>query len=478
MKEKYGKIGTIILLAALLLSGCGKAETPAAQPVTEPETQETAAEAAQETEKTSPAAGIDIDDSLRFVLEVDTNAPHDIVRAEEYFLNQAYPQQMAEYFDDFELVESYGYVNGWMLFSGEPKTEISWPYTEQDGKRLYCRSYTLSSQDLVNWSAEKSYPMEPLRELESDRFIGNYQQEDYILYDKVVKDLVSAELYVVQEGKSYTVTDSSTLKELERALSPKAHSNFQGRIINTGFAGGTDDYNPLYLSFADGSRKLVYTARDGADAVRIWSETYAYDMDKSIFELFGVDIPAAGYASDENGNTIAAVKYIECETNPSGQPVEMECTREFIYDVAGNLADCWFYIDYADERHVQHESYRYDEQGCEIWHGYYDVNEKANELFNWTATEYNEKRQIIQETAWYYTDDGAEQISNYHTYTYDELGRLTAEVFHYRDGTENLGSSNFYYYDDQGLRHVYLMDEEGNLYRPGEQNSDTPLRKD
>lgn len=62
---------------------------------------------------------------------------------------------------------------------------------------------------------------------------------------------------------------------------------------------------------------------------------------------------------------------------------------------------------------------------------------------------------------------------------YDEQNRLTAIIYHYRDGREGLSSGNSYFwYDDAGLRHAYGVDQEGNLIGgPEESDGDRPLRR-
>jgi hypothetical protein len=52
----------------------------------------------------------------------------------------------------------------------------------------------------------------------------------------------------------------------------------------------------------------------------------------------------------------------------------------------------------------------------------------------------------------------------YYDYHYDEQNRLTAIIYHYRDGREGLPSGNSYFwYDEHGLRHSYGVDQDGHL---------------
>ncbi len=474
--KRRGGLWLLLLLAALLLSGCaGKTvqETPAAP----------AASAAPAQE---PGEELVFDDSQSFSY-VDPGYAYAQELARTY-MEELYPQKIAEAFDGYSLVGSDvqsardgRLVYGWLAFDGSPKG-ADWPRTELDGRQVYCRSFSLSTQGDGEWSARRSFAMEPLRLWSTREEIYPEGAEagtgvpprDIVLREDTVEGLVSARLTVSELGKDYTLTDPAALAELERALSGSAAASV--------LPDSCGHFDPLLLRFADGSRRLIYTAGDGSNIHKLWANqpSRVSSLGKSLWELFGVEAQPAGWTAGEDG---CARSLLESEgtyvsgTGPyTGKVTEWE-TQELLYDAQGRLTVSdyqrkptdEFRRDYIDgellpEVLCDRTEFSYDEEGRLSQILSYWTSIQGYELHETTAYRYDEAGRLLEKTV-----DHGQDIWRYQTvtrYEYDEEGRLTAAVRVSDGGVETLTE---YWYDGVGRRHERVDDGLG---------TDTPARRE
>ena len=456
---KKNLICVVLLLAMLAVSGCGGAqENPALSenPVSaeSPVPEDSAAPAAATAEEVSL-----VDDSLIFEFD-----PEDFRGVRDSFLQQQYPRLMAEYFDGFQYVDSLiiggnQLLTGWICFTGTPKAETGWRQTELNGEPVYCRSVNLHCEDGIHWTAEKSFSMEPLQQLAATEYLQGETPEsgmEIVSYEKRVKGLCSAELYVSDLGERYSLTDSNALQALEKALLP-LNPIGANQALSCAPAGCTH-CDPIYLTFSDGSSALALTAGDGANAVSLWYGVWeVYNSNLSIYELFGVERKAAGYSLDAGGLTTATIT-----TNDywsfgwDHEPVVL--SQEYVYDQNGCRVEERSSIVSADPLDMDsiaaqgsRKEYEFDSQGHEIEKRVY----LDNELVETVTSEYDTEDLLIKQITSFPGGGGC-----FYTYDYDEQGRLTAIIYHFADGQEGR-ANHFYWYDENGGRHEYALDESG-----------------
>ena len=207
------------------------------------------------------------------------------------------------------------------------------------------------------------------------------------------------------------------------------------------------DNNPLYLRFEDGSSRLVLTAADGSNLCYAWGLWYAYMDGESIFQRFGVPLEAEGYESLPGGGVCATVndydfrvgqRIITVEYSAQGDPVSWLTWQESTENRPGEILRRY---EYDADRHRVKEEYLED-----------------GELYTTTVYEYSGDLLVRME----------QRLSTggmvYETYGYDELGRLIEQNSYYPDAIGGpISSSGAFWYDDQGYRHAYAKDENGNL---------------
>ena len=469
-KTKLILIPVLLLAAVLLLPGCAgetaAPEVPGAAPM--------------QAESPAPDAGeaLDIDDSLSFQ-NTSLYSIEDII---QYVADELYPARMAEFFDGYRAVAADlnsarggTMIYGWLAFTGTPKTALSWPTTELNGEAVYCRSVNLCTEDNITWTAGKSFAMEPLRLPRLEEYFPTEEAPtDIIIYDRAVKDLVSARLYVSQLEKEYTLTDLAALRELERALSMDSNG-LKLITVNTGIPTGCDFYNPMFLEFADGDARLVYTAGDGSNACRLWDEYgrwQIYGTGKSLFELFGVELEAAGYSTEEDRTVIAHCSFRQ---EMDGRQVYEEA--EYHYDGNDRLIS---YHSFYDPEEVKEKApfgidnlweYEYDDQGRLMEERWYRATARGFGLNETWTNEYDDRGCLIESHCEHGQGEWYRSFS--HTYEYDEFGRLIARVYEAGEKTERRIE---YWYDDNGLRHQYVVDEFGAQLDPNGEN-DRPVRR-
>lgn len=461
MKPK--KLVALLSLSALLLSSCASGEGASPAPESTAATAEPAAAAAQAQESPAglvvlpmedPMAGID--DSLSFSVELDFDSPGYNQCMLENF-KAAYEEKLSPYFEDIEIDDIScrgsilsGGLTGWFTFTAAPS-----PGSGIEPRELYCRSFNIRSESegrtLIEF--QRSWPMEPVDYLSQYPSYDGPMADSDIMFDayreKEVSGLVEAELYVKQLDSRYILTDPEELEVLALSLSEND--------IGSADPASSCDNNPLYLRFEDGSSSLVLTAADGSNLCYAWGLWYAYMDSESIFQRFGVPLEAEGYETLPGGGVRTTVndydfrvgqRIITVEYSAQGDPVSW-LTRQ---ESSGNQpAEILRRYEYDTGRHRVKEEYLED-----------------GELYTTTVYEYSGDLLVRME----------QRLSTggmvYETYGYDELGRLIEQNSYYPDAIGGpISSSGAFWYDDQGYRHGYKEDENGNLVG----YEDQPIRK-
>lgn len=461
MKPK--KLVALLSLVALLLSSCASGEGASPAPESTAATAEPAAAAAQAQESPAglvvlpmedPMAGID--DSLSFSVELDFDSPGYNQCMLENF-KAAYAEKLSVYFEDIEIDDIScrgsilsGGLTGWFTFTAAPR-----PGSGIEPREIYCRSLNIYSgnEDRTLMEFERSYPMEPVEYLSQwpsyEELMADLDTMISASKEKKLSGLVEAELYVRQLDSRYILTDPEELEVLALSLSEND--------IGSADPASSCDNNPLYLRFEDGSSRLVLTAADGSNLCYAWGLWYAYMDSESIFRRFGVPLEAEGYETLPGGGVRTTVhdydfrvgqRIITVEYSAQGDPVSW-LTRQ---ESSGNQpAEILRRYEYDTGRHRVKEEYLED-----------------GELYTTTVYEYSGELLVRREES---SPTGG---GYYETYTYDELGRLIEQNSYYPDAIGGpISSSGAFWYDDQGYRHGYKEDENGNLVG----YEDQPIRK-
>ena len=340
----------------------------------------------------------------------------------ELAVRVAYRDTIAPYIRDFELVD-YGAahlsrgVGGWMLFRGTPKKAIDWKRIPTEGGELFCRSFQIIN-DNGTLTAGESFDALPYRPLEQFEFVtvNGEEKENWLGTD--LAEITAATLYVQQTGLDYTLSDPQDLSELNSML----------RFSE--ITGGTDcqTWNPLYLTFADGRHALAFTAADGSDSVGIFGALQRYQYGRTIFDLFGVPLEAAGYTRHDG-----VLTYREDDDRPGA----LRSWEETDYTVGGQLIARRVMSDMLRE-----SRYEYDDRGHLTRQSWWEGDTMTVEVL---YTYDNAGRLIRKEEnfgrGWAKT-----------SYEYDAQGRLTAELHSDSDDLPGAIGGNIYYsYDEDGI---------------------------
>lgn len=297
-------------------------------------------------------------------------------------------------------------------------------------------------------------PTEPIREF----VLTEDGQLEFA--DKMLTGLTAAELYVKQLDQSFIITESERLRELEAALSLQLGYPF----YLSGEYNVVDDIesaNPLYLYFEDGSSRLIHTMADGSCGTTIW-DRFGFNSNKSIFDMFGVPLEAAGYTYNADGTTTVTTYTTLNAPGPEAKEVQEE--RHTVYAPDGKvLSKSSPYAFYYGGAFL-HE-YKYDEYNKLL-----SITVSSEGVILETQVyEYNEFDKISKHTS--YDTDGNWTVR--YEYSYDEQGRIVAEMDYYAIGTQGVGT--FFWYDENGEQHSYTYEHDGSIY--GEAPPDGPIRK-
>ena len=472
------RIIVFLLLAALLLGGCGT-RTP------EAETSETpnASAAAPNTEIRDWSEPNAVDDSYSF--QHDPTAYYEQTGDDSGLSGLIEKTLLPEYVDrwvdggevlwtEFHGLSSGGNQSGayygWIAFTGTPKTELGWRTADFNGTECYCRSIFIreipNGDGTYTVVTAKSWTMKDVLVNDTVAAIGI---ED-LFSGRALPTLASAELYVPQLGKSFVMTEETALRSLEKALSKEADTV---HITPTGADFGEQEtLCPLYLRFADGRRALLFTAGDGADGCTDGFNFGAVFGAESVFERFGVPLDAAGYTHNADGSTTV--------TNSFGADNTERMMSTARYDAQGRLVyreQVWTWADRDDtDVHTDTVSYREDGKVTSTL-GRSNLGQ-SDEYTTLTTYIYKERGDLTRINVEYDPTD-IFGPGYYRELRYDEQNRLVAYVFHYADGREGLPSGNTYFwYTDEGQRCLYIVDADGNLIGgPDGASGDNPLRK-
>ena len=337
-------------------------------------------------------------------------------------VSAVYEQQIAPEIRDFELVdyslEWGGVTMGWISFKGTPKRALDWNRIPTQDGELYCRSVLVTTDEQGMPVAGESFDMLPVEKLGNTRNIGTADDPDIVWLGTEQKDIASAALYVQQTGKTYTLSDPADLEALTLMLRKDEVSSFDS---------GDRRFNPLNLTFTDGSRGLAFTAASGANAVWIHGQWQGYQYGKTLFELFGVPLEAKGYTRQngvlssrmEEGAPRSMLDWVEYDWTENGDPME----RRVMSDK------------------LRPARYEYDEQHNRVRETWWEGETMTRE----TVNEYDEDGKILRsETRFGNNWMKAE-------YRYDAEGRLIEEIHSDSDDRPGAIGGNVYYrYDEEG----------------------------
>ena len=336
-------------------------------------------------------------------------------------ISAVYEQQIAPYILDFHLVDysiEWGRAEiGWISFTGTPVKPVNWRTVPSDKGTVYCRSVCVTRDENGLPLALESFDMLPIPKKDMAKNIGTEENPDYVWLKNEAKDLASASLYVQQDGKTYTVSDPTALEALTLML--------RGSDIDS-FDAGDSRFNPLYLTYTDGSRDLVFTAASGANAFWQFGMWQAYQYGRTIFDLFGVPLEAKGYTNHEGILTA----HVDSPDQSMLKWIEMDYTEN------GDLIERRIMSD-----QVRQMRYEYDENHNCVRETWWDGGVMSNEI----VSSYDENGRTL------HSETRTRNVVSISDYEYDEFGRLTAEIHHDNDDAPGFTGGNIYYsYDVDG----------------------------
>lgn len=361
-------------------------------------------------------------DSL--VLSSEPDFGSRVTEEELYYIKLAYKESIEPYISDFKLIDytliaSSSVKDGWVQFSGTPKTKLDWECVSTGGTNIYCRSLNMSSDDTGTWTMGAAYDALPYKMMIDYQNIGTAESPDYVRVWYDMNSITSASLYVQQLGKSYSLP-ADKLPMLSLML---RDDGTPGAALNC------ESYNPIWLTFADGRTAVVYTAGNGSNGYTGGlNGRCAYGLGMSIFELFGVPLEAEGYSEHDGivtahskGNDFSMLTWVEYDYIPGGFAIERRVN---------------------DGQNTRWSNYEYDEAGHllrDIWH---DPDGRVSNTITYT---YDDSGKLLEA---YTVNDRFWTRSEY---IYDELGRLTlikAYDDEHPEGNERAYA--YYNYDSDG----------------------------
>ena len=336
-------------------------------------------------------------------------------------VSAVYEQQIAPYIRDFELVdfslEQSGATMGWISFKGTPKKALDWRRIPTADGDLFCRSVLVTKDEQGLPVVGESFDMLPIQKLGNSINLGTAENPDWIWTKNQRKPIASATLHVQQTGKDYTISNPADIEVLTLMLRDDEVSSFDRDDMR---------FNPLYLTFTDGSRGLAFTAASGANAVWIYGDWQGYQYGKTIFELFGVPLKTKGYTRhdgvltsrlEEGPNSM--LRWVEYDWEENGNPKE----RRVMSD------------------QMRPARYEYDAHNNRVRETWWEGETMTRE----TVSAYDAEGKILHSET---QNLGAWMTAEYH---YDDQGRLTEEIHHDSDDASGAIGGNIYYsYDAEG----------------------------
>lgn len=371
---------------------------------------------------------VDPAELIELSADIDLSA---VKEPELYYVKLAIEQSILPYIDDFDLIDydlapSTGCTMGWIEFSGTPRQALDWDCVSINDTNVYCRSLNLINPDRSGeWSMAEPFdmlPYHPLRAFEEGGIYHGFENEEKL------KNIASASLYVPETGEIYTL---STAQELET----------MGRMLNNGYSGSSNgclSWNPLYLTFNDGSSALFYTNGDGSNFVSSGNFSGTYGLGMSIYELFNVPLEAAGYT--RNGDTVTARTL-----HPYG--IFGDEWHEMDYTAGGLPLTRRVHSHNYGEDCVRWTDFEYDSQGRLICSKSYEAD---GSLTVTKTNEYNQSGQLVYSETVMFGERSA-----WCSYFYDEQERLIREEHNDNDDAPGFtGGWVYYEYDSDGTCHV------------------------
>ena len=336
-------------------------------------------------------------------------------------ISAVYEQQIAPYIRDFQLTDyciEWGRTDvGWISFTGTPVKSLNWRKVPSDKGEVYCRSVCVTTDEDGLPKAMESFDMLPIRKLDMSRNIGTEEKPDWIWLKNERKTIASAALYVQQTGETYTVSDSASLEALTLMLRDDDTDSWDAEDCR---------FNPLYLTYIDGSRALIFTAASGTNAFWQYGQWQGYQYGRTIFDLFGVPLEAKGYREQDGILTAhmdspdpQLLKWIEVDFSRDGDLVE----RRIMSDA------------------VRQKRYEYDGNHHRIRETWWDGGKMSNEI----VSSYDEDGRIL------HSETHTGNMWSIADFEYDDEGRLTAEIHRDNDDAPGTSYGNIYYsYDEDG----------------------------
>ena len=336
-------------------------------------------------------------------------------------ISAVYEQQIAPYIRDFRLMDWCIDINstdiGWITFTGTPVKPLNWRTVPSEKGNVYCRSVCVTTDENGLPLALDSFDMLPIRKLDMGKNIGTEENPDWIWLANEQKPIVSASLYVQQTGETYTISDAASLEALTLMVKKSDINSFDE---------GDPRFNPLYLTYTDGSRAMIFTAASGANAFWQYGMWQGYQYGRTIFDLFDVPLEAKGYTEHEGILTAhmespdqSLLKWIEVDFSENGDLTERRIMSDQLREMR---------YEYDDAHHCVRETW-------------WDGGVMSNEI----TSSYAEDGRIL------HSETHTGNMWSIADYEYDAEGRLTAEIHRDNDDAPGATGGNIYYsYDAEG----------------------------
>ena len=462
------------VLTLSLFAGCGKTEEPTVEQAKEsPASAPSVTEALAQTQPAAEESGLlwdlheenPVDDSYDFQRIYPGDFPP--TSLSDYFEKNVLPDYVDRWVENGEILEvRLGFGDGaqmkhqgWVLFTGTPKTDTGWNTVDYQGKAAFCRSIHIQETDEKDCyhipQSGARLPIPGLDDTSYEKYLNRNRQDLHNLWnptDCTVENIQSAQLYVRELGKTFLLEDREKLDLLGSALSANwDEPNYSAPV------GGQP--NVLLITLEDGWQFQIETAPDGSPGTDAWSYQYL-KMAPSLYELFSVPLEAKGYQKNGDG-TVRLVWIWESDLGKFSYEITMNSDSRLLRDQMEGVSALDSYPDYSST------GYTYREDGL------LQSRDRETELYHEQHTyEYDDRGNRIRID---HIMDGVPGVST--IVEYDEQNRMTAVIYQEPDGSVSLDANSYFWYDEAGLRHDYRYDEAENRVGDVPPTPDTPMRR-